>query len=68
MALAFLTVSIGGKYNYLWLQLIGVVMGSTQQGFGEASFLAFSAFYDSRQALTFWSSGTVCNILLYITS
>lgn len=59
MAVAFITVGVGGQHNYLWLQLLGVVCGSTQQGFGEASFLAFSAFFNSRQALTFWSSGTV---------
>lgn len=40
------------------LMLIGVALGSTQCGFGEASFLALTSFYDSRVALTAWSSGT----------
>ena len=58
MALSFVVVAIGGMTGSLWLQLFGVVLGSTQSGFGEASFLAFSAFFDSRVALTAWSSGT----------
>lgn len=58
MALSFILVAIGGSIDSLGLQLLGVVMGSIQSGFGEASFLALTAFYDSRIALTAWSSGT----------
>jgi battenin len=58
MALSFITVAIGGSIDSLGLQLFGVILGSVQSGFGEASFLALTAFYDSRIALTAWSSGT----------
>jgi battenin len=58
MALSFIVVAIGGLTDSLWMQLLGVILGSTQSGFGEASFLAFTAFFDSRVALTAWSSGT----------
>lgn len=58
MALAFIVVAWGGMTNSLGLQLFGVVLCSTQSGFGEASFLAFTAFFESRLALTAWSSGT----------
>ena len=57
MAGCFTTVGIGGLSGNLAIQLFGVVLGSAQQGFGEASFLAFTAFYESRKALTAWSSG-----------
>ena len=58
MAASFITVALGGITNSLGLQLFGVILGSAQSGFGEASFLAFTAFFDSRLALTAWSSGT----------
>lgn len=58
MASSFITVALGGLTNSLGLQLFGVILGSAQSGFGEASFLAFTAFFDSRLALTAWSSGT----------
>ena len=59
MALSFILVAVGESAGALWLQLLGVILGSTQSGFGEASYLALTAFYDdSRKALTFWSSGT----------
>lgn len=54
----FITVAVGGIFQMIEVQLFGVVLGSTQQGFGEASFLAYTAFFNSRQALTAWSSGT----------
>jgi len=60
MALSFIVVAIGGITDNLGLQLLGVIFGSTQSGFGEASYLALTAFYDSRVALTAWSSGTGC--------
>jgi hypothetical protein len=40
------------------LALFGVCLGATQSGFGEASYLAMSSFYNPRVALTHWSSGT----------
>lgn len=58
MASCFVMVALGGIYGFLEMQLFGVVLGSTQQGFGEASFLAYTAFFESRVALTAWSSGT----------
>lgn len=58
MASSFILVALGTTANALWLQLLGVIVGSVQSGFGEASFLALTAFYDSRKALTAWSSGT----------
>jgi battenin len=58
MAGCFCMVAVGGIFGFLELQLFGVVLGSTQQGFGEASFLAYTAFFESRVALTAWSSGT----------
>ena len=58
MALAFIVVAWGGMTSSLGLQLFGVILCSTQSGFGEASFLAFTAFFESRLALTAWSSGT----------
>ena len=58
MATSFITVAVGDMYDMMWLMLIGVAIGSAQCGFGEASFLALTAFYDSRTALTAWSSGT----------
>ena len=58
MCICFILVGIGSMHDLLWLQLLGIIMGSFQSGFGEASFLALAAFYDSRVALTAWSSGT----------
>jgi battenin len=41
------------------LQLFGVVLASLQGGFGEASCLSMSSFYNSPTVtITFWSSGT----------
>ncbi len=59
MIVSFLAVAIGQIYNNLYLQFLGIVFTSFQSGFGEASFLSFSAFYpNSRLVLTGWSSGT----------
>eukprot|EP00601_Ochromonadales_sp_CCMP2298_P015147 CAMPEP_0173224564 /NCGR_PEP_ID=MMETSP1142-20121109/4417_1 /TAXON_ID=483371 /ORGANISM="non described non described, Strain CCMP2298" /LENGTH=205 /DNA_ID=CAMNT_0014152861 /DNA_START=139 /DNA_END=754 /DNA_ORIENTATION=- len=58
MALSFVAVAGGGQMHWQWAQLLGVALGSVQSGFGEASFLALTAFYDSRSTLTAWSSGT----------
>ncbi|CAM9854104.1 unnamed protein product, partial [Phaeothamnion confervicola] len=55
MVASFLTVGFGATVG---VQLAGVGMTSLQSGLGEASFLALSALYDSRAALTCWSSGT----------
>mmetsp|Transcript_16195 Transcript_16195/g.27139 ORF Transcript_16195/g.27139 Transcript_16195/m.27139 type:complete len:418 (+) Transcript_16195:273-1526(+) len=59
MACSFFFVSLGQIMdNNLAVQLFGIVLGSVQSGFGEASFLALAAFFPSRLALTAWSSGT----------
>lgn len=58
MSFSFILVAIGLQLNVFALMLLGVAVGSSQAGFGEASFLALTSFYDSRRALTFWSSGT----------
>jgi hypothetical protein len=52
MALSFSVVAIGSMTHQVWLQLIGVALGSLQCGFGESSFLAFTSYYDSRMAVT----------------
>mmetsp|Transcript_946 Transcript_946/g.944 ORF Transcript_946/g.944 Transcript_946/m.944 type:complete len:404 (+) Transcript_946:139-1350(+) len=57
-ATSFLVVAIGLMSDMVWLMLLGVTIGSAASGFGESSFLALTAFYDSRTALTAWSSGT----------
>lgn len=59
MGFSFVFVSTGQILNNnLGLQLLGIVLGSIQSGFGEASYLALAAFFPSRLALTAWSSGT----------
>jgi battenin len=58
MALSFILVAIGKTSDNEPLELLGIIIGSAQSGFGEASFLALTSFYDSRIALTAWSSGT----------
>ena len=59
MSISFLLVAFGQIYDILYLQFIGIAITSFQSGFGEASFLSFSAFFsDSRLVLTGWSSGT----------
>ena len=55
MSCSYITVAYGSN---MATQLSGVVLGSLQGGLGEATCLALSAFYDSRSAITFWSSGT----------
>eukprot|EP01138_Halocafeteria_seosinensis_P009259 gb/GECG01009462.1/.p1 GENE.gb/GECG01009462.1/~~gb/GECG01009462.1/.p1 ORF type:complete len:496 (+),score=44.55 gb/GECG01009462.1/:1-1488(+) len=42
---------------YLGLKLMGVVLASIGAGWGEVTFLAYSAFYD-KAVITYWSSGT----------
>ena len=59
MVVSFVAVAIGQIYSNLYLQFLGIAITSFQSGFGEASFLSFSAFYpNSRLVLTGWSSGT----------
>lgn len=58
MSTSFILVAVGLQLDVFALMLLGVAIGSSQAGFGEASFLALTSFYDSRRALTFWSSGT----------
>lgn len=62
MSGSFLMVGLGAlKGGSIYIQLLGVVMGSLQAGLGETSFLALTAFYEpSRKALTCWGSGTGC--------
>lgn len=55
MALSYTTVALS---NSLALQLLGVAVGSLQGGMGEATCLGLAAFFDTRRAITFWSSGT----------
>lgn len=58
MVTSFVLVAVGGIKHFQWLQFLGITCGSFQSGMGESSFLAFTAFFDSRVALTAWSSGT----------
>jgi battenin len=58
MSASFIIVSVGLMTDIVWIMLLGVTIGSAQCGLGESSFLALTAFYDSRSALTAWSSGT----------
>ena len=58
MSTSFILVAVGIQLNIFALMILGVAVGSSQAGFGEASFLALTSFYDSRRALTAWSSGT----------
>lgn len=55
MGCAYTTVAFSGRRS---LQLLGVVFSALQGGLGEASCLAMCTFFDSRAAITFWSSGT----------
>ena len=52
---AYLTVAYGRHMSW---QLLGVTFAAFQGGLGEASTLALCSLYDSRRALTLWSSGT----------
>lgn len=58
MITSFLLVAFGEIQELQWLQFLGIICGSFQIGMGESSFLAFTAYFDSRTALTAWSSGT----------
>lgn len=55
MGCAYTTVAFSSRRS---LQLLGVVFSALQGGLGEASCLAMCTFFDSRAAITFWSSGT----------
>ena len=55
MGCAYTTVAFSSRRA---LQLLGVVFSALQGGLGEASCLAMCTFFDSRAAITFWSSGT----------
>ena len=55
MSSSYLTVAFGRHMSW---QLLGVTFAAFQGGLGEASCLALCSFYDSRRALTLWSSGT----------
>lgn len=52
---SYLTVAYGRHMSW---QLLGVTFAAFQGGLGEASTLALCSLYDSRRALTLWSSGT----------
>jgi len=54
MALSFTGVAVA---PYQWLQLVGVMLTSAQQGLGEASFLSLCSRFGNK-TLTAWSSGT----------
>lgn len=56
MVVSFLTVAFGS--DQLSLQLLGVACSGLQSGLGEASFLALTSFYHSKETITCWSSGT----------
>ncbi len=58
MAASFLVVVAGNVAGSPGVELLGVALGSLQSGLGEASVLAMAGLYDSRRALTAWSSGT----------
>ena len=55
MSAAYTTVGFGSTRGW---QLLGVVLSALQGGLGEASCLAMCTFFDSRSAITLWSSGT----------
>ena len=55
MVSSFVTVALSGKRG---LQLVGVVFAALQSSLGEASCLALSSHFESRLAITMWSSGT----------
>ena len=52
MALSFLIVAVGQMTKRPALSLFGLLFCSAQGSLGEASFVALSAFYDSRKALS----------------
>lgn len=56
--LMMLSFFIVATVNSRGLQLVGVVFASLQSSLGEASCLALSSHFDSRQTITMWSSGT----------
>ena len=55
MSAAYTTVAFSRDVGW---QLLGVVLSAVQGGLGEASCLAMCTFFDSRAAITLWSSGT----------
>lgn len=55
MTCSYMTVAYGRHVSW---QLLGVTFAAFQGGLGEASTLALCSLYDSRRALTLWSSGT----------
>ena len=55
MTCSYMTVAYGQHVSW---QLLGVAFAAFQGGLGEASTLALCSLYDSRRALTLWSSGT----------
>ncbi|KAK3927053.1 Battenin, partial [Frankliniella fusca] len=42
----------------LWVALLGVAVMSAAQGLGEASLLAYTAFFKDKSIIALWSSGT----------
>ncbi|KAG5192278.1 batten's disease protein Cln3 [Tribonema minus] len=65
MVCAFSLVGCG---TTLGAQLAGVSLSSTQSALGETTFLSLAARYDSRWALTMWSSGTgFAGVFGYVT-
>lgn len=53
--LGFLLVAFASE---LWVALAGVAAMSSAQGLGEASLLAYTAFFKDKGVITTWSSGT----------
>ncbi|XP_034237783.1 battenin-like isoform X3 [Thrips palmi] len=53
--LGFLLVAFASE---LWVALAGVAAMSLAQGLGEASLLAYTAFFKDKSVVTMWSSGT----------
>ena len=47
-----------GATDHLGVKLFGVVLASISSGWGEATLLALSSFYETGACITCWSSGT----------
>lgn len=58
MAIACTFAALGEMELGLYVELIGICVGSAVSALGEASFLSLASFYPSRQALSAFSTGT----------
>lgn len=79
MTASFLMVSYGGHVHNTSLQLVGIAIGSLQQGIGEPMYLSLTTFFGGRRSVAAWSSGSgiaglfgyawvvVCTVLLQQT-